>query len=91
MQIDFESNKDRSKYLNMFDSPRSQNQLKQIRALFEAIALDPYFVEERGKPFDNPVKVLGHPERLKHALSGYYSRRIGNTNFRLIYKPTRKI
>lgn len=36
---------------------------------------------------ENPFKGVGKPERLKHNLSGYWSRRI-NQEHRLVYKVT---
>lgn len=38
---------------------------------------------------DNPFKGLGKPEPLKHALKGYWSRRITHEH-RLVYKVTGK-
>jgi toxin YoeB len=35
----------------------------------------------------NPFEGIGKPERLKHALSGYWSRRI-NEEHRIVYKVT---
>ena len=35
----------------------------------------------------NPFEGIGKPEPLKHALSGYWSRRI-NDEHRIVYKPT---
>jgi toxin YoeB len=35
----------------------------------------------------NPFEGIGKPERLKHALSGYWSRRI-NDEHRIVYKVT---
>jgi toxin YoeB len=35
----------------------------------------------------NPFEGIGKPERLKHALSGYWSRRI-NDEHRIVYKLT---
>lgn len=37
----------------------------------------------------NPIKGLGKPEPLKHAMKGYWSRRI-NSEHRLVYKLTGK-
>ena len=37
----------------------------------------------------NPFEGTGKPEPLKHALSGYWSRRI-NDEHRFVYKPTDK-
>jgi toxin YoeB len=38
----------------------------------------------------NPFEGIGKPERLKHALSGYWSRRI-NDEHRIVYKVTSDI
>jgi len=48
--------------------------LKRINTLIKDIT---------GKPFDG----LGKPEPLKHALSGYWSRRV-NDEHRMVYKVT---
>ncbi len=57
---------------NFWKKSNNQTILKRIKILLQAIE-------------NNPFKGIGKPEKLKHSLSGFYSRRIDKEH-RLVYR-----